>query len=127
MHAAAAVRRKIVLGIWDNASWHLARKVKHWIRRYNRQAKRNGHPRLLVWALPKRSPWLNPIEPHWMHAPKPICEPSNTDLSPHRLRPRIFQALKAKFIAALAPQAGQLFAQQYAAQPFGTLSQPFFT
>ena len=102
MHGAAALRRKIVLLIWDNASWHVARKVKRWIRRYNLGAKRTGQPRLLVWALPKRSPWLNPIEPHWMHAKKRVCQPSNDDLSPHQLRQRIFQALKAKFIATLS-------------------------
>ena len=99
---AAALRRKVVVLIWDNASWHVGRKVKRWIRRYNLNAKRTGKPRLLVWALPKRSPWLNPIEPHWMHAKQRICEPSNDDLSPYQLRQRIFQALRASFIASLS-------------------------
>jgi hypothetical protein len=99
---AAARHRKVVLLIWDNASWHVGRKVKRWIRRYNLDAKRAGKSRLLVWALPKRSPWLNPIEPHWIHAKKRICQPANDDLSPHQLRLRFFQALKAQFIASLA-------------------------
>lgn len=99
---ATALHRKVVLVIWDNASWHVGRKVKRWIRRYNLNARLTGRPRLLVWALPKRSPWLNPIEPHWLHAKKRICEPSNVDLSPHQLRQRVFQALDARFVATLS-------------------------
>ena len=99
---ATALHRKVVLVIWDNASWHVGRKVKRWIRCYNLNARLTGRPRLLVWALPKRSPWLNPIEPHWLHAKKRICEPSNVDLSPHQLRQRVFQALDARFVAALS-------------------------
>jgi transposase len=100
---AALLGKKVVIVIWDNASWHVARKVKRWIRRYNQQAKGQPQkPRLIVWSLPKRSPWLNPIEPHWLHAKKRIFEPSTADLSPHRLRQRVFQALNAKFIASLS-------------------------
>jgi transposase len=98
---AAIERKKVVIVVWDNASWHVARKVKHWIRRYNHDAKRTGKPRLLVWGLPTRSPWLNPIEPHWLHAKKRICEPTGDDLSPHQLQHHLFHALKAQFIAAL--------------------------
>ena len=99
---ATALGKKVVIVIWDNASWHVARKVKRWIRRYNQQAKAAGQPHLIVWTLPKRSPWLNPIEPHWLHAKKRVFEPSSADLSPHELRQRIFQALDAKFIASLS-------------------------
>jgi transposase len=99
---AAVLRRKVVLVIWDNASWHVARKVKRWIRGYNLAAKFSGQPRLLVCGLPKRSPWLNPIEAHWMHAKKRVCEPSNDELSPYQLRQRVFQALDARFVAALS-------------------------
>lgn len=99
---AAVLLKKVVLLIWDNASGHVARKVKRWIRRSNREAKQTGKPRLLVWALPKRSPWLNPIEPHWMHAKKRICEPNRDELTPHQRRRRLFHALIAKFVAALS-------------------------
>ncbi len=91
-----------MLLIWDNDSWHVARKVKRWIQRYNREAKLFDKPRLLVWTLSKCSPWLNPIEAHWRHAKKRICEPSNDGLSPYQLRQRVFQALSAKFAAALS-------------------------
>jgi hypothetical protein len=55
-----------------------------------------------VWALPKRSPWLNPIEPHWLHAKKRVCQPADVDLTPHQLQQRVFRALNAQFIASLS-------------------------
>lgn len=93
--------KQLVIVVWDNASWHVGKKVKRWIRRYNQQAKRERKVRLLVWHLPKRSPWLNPIEPHWMHGKQRICEPSEQELLPHELQRRLFVSLNAKFIAAL--------------------------
>ena len=99
---AARAGIQVVLLIWDNASWHRGRKVKRWIRRYNQQAKQQAKPRLLVCALPKRSPWLNPIEPHWLHAKKRVCEPSTADLTRHQLQHRVFRALDARFIASLS-------------------------
>jgi hypothetical protein len=56
----------------------------------------------MVWTLPKRKSWLNPIEPHGLHAKKRIVEPSDADRSPHLLRQRVFQALDAQFIASLS-------------------------
>lgn len=102
MAGAAVQQKKVVIIVWDNARWHTARKVTRWIRRHNQQAKHNGQPRLVVWRLPKRSPWLNPMEPHWLHAKKRVCQPSAEDLSPHQLRSRVFKALDAHFIAALS-------------------------
>ena len=94
--ATQALRKRTLVVIWDNASWHVARKVKRWIRRYNQEAKQSGSPRLLVWALPKRSPWLNPIEARWMHAKRQVFEPSSQDLSAHELRRRVFAALNTR-------------------------------
>jgi len=31
--------------------------------------------RLLPFLLPKKSPWLNPIEPMWIHAKRKVVEP----------------------------------------------------
>ena len=102
MFGATVLLKKAVVVIWDHGSWHVARKVKRWIHRYNLNAKLTGKPRLLVWALPKRSPWFHPIEPHWLHAKKRICQPDSDDLTPYQLRQRIFHALNAKFVAALS-------------------------
>ncbi len=63
--------------IWDNASWHVSKAVRAWIRTHNRQVKRQGHGvRLLVCCLPVKSPWLNPIEPKWVHGKRAIVEPA---------------------------------------------------
>lgn len=63
--------------IWDNASWHVSKAVRAWVRAHNRQVKRSGGGvRLLVCCLPVKSPWLNPIEPKWVHGKRAIVEPT---------------------------------------------------
>jgi DDE superfamily endonuclease len=72
----AALGKRAVLLIWDNASWHVSQIVPDWLRASNRQVKRTGQGvRLLVSFLPVKSPWLNAIEPKWMHAKKRVAEP----------------------------------------------------
>jgi hypothetical protein len=67
--------KKALLVIWDNASWHRSREVRRWGRAHNKEAKRTGGVRLLLFQLPAKSPWLNRIEPHWVHGKKAIVEP----------------------------------------------------
>lgn len=67
--------KKALLLVWDNASWHISRMVKSWLREHNREAKKSGGVRILRCQLPSKSPWLNPIEPHWGHGKRAICEP----------------------------------------------------
>jgi transposase len=63
--------------IWDNASWHVSRAVRAWIRAHNRTVKQQGHGvRIVVSYLPVKSPWLNPIEPKWVHRKRAIVEPT---------------------------------------------------
>ena len=40
-HLAAEGVRVLAL-IWDNASWHISREVRDWVRRHNREVKRTG-------------------------------------------------------------------------------------
>lgn len=62
--------------VWDNASWHLSRAVRTWIQNHNRQVKQAGQGiRLLPCYWPVKSPWLNRIEPYWVHAKRRIVEP----------------------------------------------------
>lgn len=62
--------------IWDNAGWHISHAVQEWIREHNRAVRTSGQGvRIVVCALPSRSPWLNPIEPHWMHGKRAVAEP----------------------------------------------------
>jgi DDE superfamily endonuclease len=53
----AAEGRKALLLVWDNAPWHNSRRVRDWIRAHNRRVKREGGMRILVCALPTKSPW----------------------------------------------------------------------
>lgn len=68
--------KKALFLIWDNATWHKSKKVCGWIKENNRRAKKSGGVRIIRCQLPSKSPWLNPIEPHWMHGKKAICEPT---------------------------------------------------
>ena len=62
---------------WDNASWHVSEAVRTWIRAHNRAVKEEGHGvRIVTCFLPIKSPWLNPIEPKWMHGKRRIVEPA---------------------------------------------------
>jgi transposase len=75
--------------IWDNASWHISKAVRSWVREHNQAVKRAGvGVRLLVNQLPIKSPWLNPIEPKWVHGKRAIVEPTRL-LSAHELAERI--------------------------------------
>lgn len=73
-------QRTLVL-IWDNASWHVSKHVKTWLPQHNqvaRQEQREGKqsvPLIPCW-LPTKSPWLNRIEPHWVHGKRAIVEPA---------------------------------------------------
>lgn len=66
----------VLLMFWDHASWHNSHMTQAWIRKHNQQVKQSGQgTRLLAVLLPKKSPWLNPIEPRWIHAKRRISEP----------------------------------------------------
>ena len=64
-----------LLLIWDNASWHRSQAVRHWIRQHNQRVKRGAvGVRLVSCPLPSKSPWLNPIEPKWVHGKRAVSE-----------------------------------------------------
>jgi len=68
---------KVWVLIWDNAGWHLSKVVRTWIRTHNQQVKRSGQGvRIIACFLPRKSPWLNPIEPKWLHGKRVIVEPA---------------------------------------------------
>jgi len=84
----AAGKRVLVL-IWDHASWHISQTVRDWIREHNRQVKNNGQGlRILKCLLPKKSPWLNPIEPMWIHGKRKVVEPDRV-LSAQEIAERV--------------------------------------
>lgn len=85
----AAQGKRAWLLIWDNASWHISKRVRTWIREHNQQVKSEGRGiRILPCLLPKQSPWLNPIEPKWVHGKRQVVEASRL-LSARELAQRI--------------------------------------
>jgi len=81
--------KRVVMVVWDHASWHKSKRIRRWVCAHNQQAKHNGDVRLIVWRLPKKSPWLNPIEAHWFHGKRAVLEPGNNTLSVPVLRQRL--------------------------------------
>ena len=78
-----------LLMIWDNASWHISQAVRTWIRAHNRAVRLQGQGvRIVVCYLPSRSPWLNRIEPHWVHGKRTIIEPARL-LTAHEVADRV--------------------------------------
>jgi DDE superfamily endonuclease len=79
---APGKRALVLLG--DKAAWHVSQAVQAWITAHHRHAKQEGGCRLMVCRLPSKSPWLNPIEPKWVHGKRAVVEParvlSMTDL-----------------------------------------------
>jgi transposase len=78
-----------LLLIWDNASWHKSQQVQEWISRHNRTVKQSGQGvRIVPCLLPSKSPWLNPIEPKWVHGKRAVSEPDRM-LSADELEERV--------------------------------------
>jgi transposase len=92
---ARAENKRVLVIIWDNASWHKSKDLRQWIRAYNQAAKAKHEPRLIVHRLPTKSPWLNPIEPCWLHAKRAVCEP-NGELTASELRKRLCEHFETK-------------------------------
>jgi hypothetical protein len=67
--------KSVLMLIWDNARWHTSREVRAWIKSHNRTVKAQGGCRLLACRLPSKSPWLNNIEPKWVHGKRKTAEP----------------------------------------------------
>ena len=73
-----AAGKKFLLLVWDNASWHISKELRRWLGKHNRRIKESGSEagvRIVSCLLPKQSPWLNAIEPKWVHAKRKVIEP----------------------------------------------------
>lgn len=85
-----ALGKEALLLVWDNASWHKSREVMRWIEGHNRSVKEAGRGvRILACLLPSKSPWLNPIEPRWVHGKRRVVEPDGT-LTAEELEDRVY-------------------------------------
>jgi len=68
--------KHVLVMFWDHTPWHISKETMDWVHMHNRQVKQSGKGvRLLICFLPKKSPWLNSIEPMWIHAKRKIVEP----------------------------------------------------
>ena len=79
--------------IWDNASWHVSKQVRTWLREHNQtvqQETRTGKAgvRIIPCWLPVKSPWLNRIEPKWVHGKRAVVEPARV-LTAQDLKQRV--------------------------------------
>ena len=72
-----------LLLIWDNATWHKSKAVRAWIRAHNQQVKRQNR------GVRIKSPWLNSIEPKWVHGKRAVVEPDGL-LTAQALADRVY-------------------------------------
>ena len=86
----AAVGKKALVLIWDNASWHRSKFVRCRIAAHNQEVKNSGRGgvRIVVCFFPKKSPWLNAIEPKATHAKRKVADPDRL-LDAHELADRV--------------------------------------
>jgi hypothetical protein len=87
--------------VWDNASWHVSAAVRTWLREHNQRAHRDGGVRLVPCFLPSKSPWLNPIEPKWVHGKRRVADPARL-LTAHELEDRVCAAFDCPLCDHLA-------------------------
>ncbi|MBY0461286.1 MAG: transposase [Gemmataceae bacterium] len=85
----AAEGKTVLALVWDNAAWHASRRVRRWIAAHNRRVYRAGAGcRIRPCFLPVKAPWLNPIEPKWVHGKRAVAEPDRK-LTADELRQRV--------------------------------------
>ena len=86
--------KRVWVLIWDNASWHISHEVRRWIGSHNREVKKSGRGvRIVTCLLPKKSPWLNAIEPRWIHGKRKVVEPAGL-LGAYELAERVCAAFE---------------------------------
>ena len=88
----AAAQKTALLLVWDNASWHLSKDVRRWLQAHNRTVKaKQAGVRIVSCFLPTKSPWLNPIEPRWVHGKRRVAEPARR-LTAAEVMTRVYDA-----------------------------------
>ena len=95
--ALATTGTTTLLLVWDNASWHMSVAVRRWLGEHNRRVHRAGGVRIIPGLLPLKRPWLNPIEPKWVHGKRRITEPARL-LSAGEVEDRVCQALNCPLV-----------------------------
>jgi DDE superfamily endonuclease len=64
LEAHERLGHRVLVLIWDAASWHLARSLRHWFRAHNRRVDQAGQGvKIVPVVTPVHAFWLNPVEP----------------------------------------------------------------
>ncbi len=63
--------------------------MRAWLKTHNARVKHEGGCRVVVCRLPSKSPWLNSIEPKWVHGKRAIAE-SDRKLSAAETKERVY-------------------------------------
>jgi transposase len=100
--------QRVLVLIWDNASWHVSKEVRSWLQQNNRrvlaaQGEGKAGVRIIPCWLPVKSPWLNRIEPHWVHGKRAIVEPARL-LTAHEVESRVCEYFECPLLDHLAQQ-----------------------
>jgi transposase len=85
----AAEGKRVLVLVWDKAAWHTSKRVRRWIGAHNRRVRRAGGCKVRVCYLPVKAPWLNPIEPKWLHGKRAVAEPERK-LAPEEIKQRVY-------------------------------------
>lgn len=84
----AAEGKTVFVLVWDNAAWHVSERVAAWVEAHNETVARDGGCRVVECRLPVEAPWLNRIEPKWVHGKKAVAGPGRK-LSADEVRQRV--------------------------------------
>jgi DDE superfamily endonuclease len=98
----AAEGNTALLLVWDKASWHVRHAVRAWLKAHNRHVTQAGDCRVVVCPVPSKSPWLNRIEPTWVHGKRAIAEPDR-QLNVAELKHRICAYDDCELLEPIAP------------------------
>jgi hypothetical protein len=99
----AAAGKRALLMVWDHASWHVSQAGRVWLQAQKRRVKQDGGCRIVVCPLPSKSPWLNRIEPKWVHGKRALAEPARK-LCADELKHRICAYYECELLAPIAQQ-----------------------
>ncbi len=96
---------KTLVMVWDNASWHKSQLVTNYLKNHNQQVRagwREGKAgvRIIPCFLPVKSPWLNSIEPKWLHGKRAVVEPEGK-LAMQELTGRVSQYYECELLPFL--------------------------
>ena len=101
--------KNVLMLIWDNDSWHVSKQVRTWLREHNHAVLQDAQTgkagvRIIPCWLPIKSPWLNSIEPKWVHGKRAIVEPARL-LTAQELKQRVCDYFGCEQVELLAQKA----------------------